>query len=267
MRKLIAVDIDGTLINGKRQISDKTKTSLIKAQEKGHIVVISTGRDFYGIIEYAEILQLEKYKGLVSNNNGCKITNYGTKEVIIEHTISIEESKKILDFTNKLKCSPILFKDGKILSRKNNKEMTFAKKLTKMELIIDENLRENLDFPPTNIAFSNLDSKILDKCSKLINNEFGEKYTFIRSTPYYCELMPKGINKGTSLIDIAKYYNIDLKDSIAFGDEANDLEMLEVAGIGIAMGNASKKLKEISDYITLSNDQDGISDYLEKFVL
>lgn len=79
--------------------------------------------------------------------------------------------------------------------------------------------------------------------------------------------MPKGLSKGNSLLEIAKYYNIDQKDIIAFGDELNDETMIEVAGTGVAMGNVVEKIKEIADYITLSNDEDGIADYLEKFIL
>ena len=79
--------------------------------------------------------------------------------------------------------------------------------------------------------------------------------------------MPKGLSKGASLLEIAKYYGIDQADIIAFGDELNDETMIEVAGTGVAMGNAVEKIKEIADYITLSNDEDGIADYLEKFVL
>ena len=79
--------------------------------------------------------------------------------------------------------------------------------------------------------------------------------------------MPKGIGKGESLLEIAKYYDIPIEDTIAFGDEENDLTMIEAAGIGVAMGNAIDLVKEAADYITLSNDEDGIADYLEKFVL
>ena len=96
---------------------------------------------------------------------------------------------------------------------------------------------------------------------------YGENTAQVRSQRFYYEIMPKGLSKGNSLLEIAKYYNIDQKDIIAFGDELNDETMIEVAGTGVAMGNAVEKIKEIADYITLSNDEDGIADYLEKFIL
>ncbi len=79
--------------------------------------------------------------------------------------------------------------------------------------------------------------------------------------------MPQGLSKGKSLLEIAEYYDIEQKEIIAFGDELNDETMIKVAGVGVAMANAVDHIKEISDYITLSNDEDGIADYLEKFVL
>ena len=79
--------------------------------------------------------------------------------------------------------------------------------------------------------------------------------------------MPKGLSKGNSLLEIAEYYNMEQKDIIAFGDQMNDKTMIEIAGVGIAMANAIEAIKEIADYITLSNDEDGVANYLEKFVL
>ena len=76
-----------------------------------------------------------------------------------------------------------------------------------------------------------------------------------------------GLSKGNSLLEIAKIFNIDQKDIIAFGDEMNDETMIEAAGVGVAMGNAVSKIKEIADYVTLTNDEDGIAYYLDKFIL
>lgn len=79
--------------------------------------------------------------------------------------------------------------------------------------------------------------------------------------------MPKGLSKGKSLLEIAEIFNIDQKDIIAFGDEMNDETMIKAAGVGVAMGNAVEKIKEIADYVTLTNDEDGIAYYLDRFVL
>lgn len=127
-----------------------------------------------------------------------------------------------------------------------------------MEIIYDPKLSYNIDFEPNNVLFACHPDKI-EEAIVQIDDSFNDKFTFIKSTPYYYEVMPKGIGKGESLLEIAKYYDIPIEDTIAFGDEENDLTMIKTAGIGVAMGNATDLVKEAADYITLSNDEDGIA--------
>lgn len=265
MKKIIAVDIDGTLLNSKKEISPRTKKSLIGAQEKGNIVVIASGRDFSGVKRYADILKLDIFDGLVSSNNGCLITNYKNGNLIVNHSLSIQEAKEILAFSKDLNCNPILFKDGKIISDIDNEIVRYTCEINKMDLVVSENIYDNLDFRPNNIVFCHIEPEVLTKVYEEINEKYSRDYSFVKSTIYHCEIMPKGINKGSSLIDIASYYKIDIENVIAFGDEGNDLDMIKKAGVGVAMGNAIDEVKEAADYITLSNDEDGIADYLEKF--
>ena len=109
--------------------------------------------------------------------------------------------------------------------------------------------------------------EILDEIIPGLSDKFIDRTCQVRSQRYYYEIMPQGLSKGKSLLEIAEYYDIEQKEIIAFGDELNDETMIKVAGVGVAMANAVDHIKEISDYITLSNDEDGIADYLEKFVL
>lgn len=85
--------------------------------------------------------------------------------------------------------------------------------------------------------------------------------------PQFLDLMPKGINKGKSILEIADYYKIDHKDTYAFGDETNDIEMIKMAGVGVAMGNASEYVKKIADFVTKSNDEDGIAHFVNEFII
>ncbi len=122
-----------------------------------------------------------------------------------------------------------------------------------------------MDFAPNKILFSQ-DPKLIDEDAKKLKDNFFDKTAQVKSTPYFYEVMPKGIDKGGSLNEIAKYFNMDLKDVIAFGDEENDLTMIEMAGAGVVMGNGTDFMKEKADFITKSNDEDGIAYYLENFV-
>ena len=128
------------------------------------------------------------------------------------------------------------------------------------------NIRDNLTFSPHKILFA-ADSEILEENIPFLVENFENVTSQVRSHRNYYEIMPKGLSKGNSLLEIAKVYDIDQADIIAFGDEMNDFTMIEVAGVGVAMANAVDEIKEIADYVTLSNDEDGIGDYLEKFIL
>ena len=123
----------------------------------------------------------------------------------------------------------------------------------------------SLDFAPNKILFSQ-DPNLIDDDAKKLMDKFSNKTTQVKSTPYFYEIMPKGIGKGESLVEIAKYFDMDMKDVIAFGDEENDQTMIEMAGLGVVMENGANFMKEKADFITKSNDDDGIAYYLEKFV-
>ena len=97
--------------------------------------------------------------------------------------------------------------------------------------------------------------------------KFGDVTEQVKSSRFYYEVMPKGLSKGASIIEACKIFGIDIKDTIVFGDEMNDISMFEVAGTGVAMGNAVESIKNIADYVTKSNNEDGIAYYLENFVL
>ncbi len=264
--KLIAVDVDGTLLNSKNEISPKTKESLIRAGEAGHKVAIVSGRPTSGVRYLAKELEFEKYGGLLSNYNGGSITNFKTGEVISNHTLDLDLAKEILAATKDLPLEIIIPSGDKIISDSENKYLDVERDLLKVETEAIEGLRENLDFGPNKIIFAN-DPEILEQHLEFLIDTYGQHTAQVRSQRFYYEIMPKGLSKGASLLEIAKYYGIDQADIIAFGDELNDETMIEVAGTGVAMGNAVEKIKEIADYITLSNDEDGIADYLEKFVL
>lgn len=267
MKKIIAVDIDGTLLNSNREISKKTHDALIKAQELGHIVVIASGRDPFGVFPFADNLEFKKFAGLISNFNGGRITNYKTGEVIINHSLDLNLAKEILQFSEKnLDMHYIIYSDDGILTSSSDtytlKEIC-DKAFTSYKVIDD--LAYSLDFAPNKIMFSQ-NPNLIDKDAKKLKDKFFEKTAQVKSTPYFYEIMPKGIDKGRSLKEIADYYNMSMDDVIAFGDEENDLTMIEMAGCGIVMGNGTDFMKSKADFITKTNDEDGIAYYLEKFV-
>lgn len=262
--KLIGVDVDGTLLNSENKISPRTRQALIRAGEMGHKIVIVSGRPTSAVKDLAKELEFDKFNGLLANYNGGSITDYASGKVLANHNLERNLALEILDKTRFLNII-VPYKDM-ILSDKDHKFLEAESKLLGLEAKILSDIRDKLDFDPNKILFAAEIAKLEESIPFLVEN-FGNVTSQVRSHRNYYEIMPKGLSKGNSLLEIAKLYDIDQADIIAFGDEMNDFTMIEVAGVGVAMANAVDEIKEIADYVTLSNDEDGIGDYLEKYVL
>lgn len=267
MKKLIAVDVDGTLVNNKKEITPRTKKALISAIKEGHKVMIASGRATYGIRKQAEGLEFDRLGGLISAFNGGELYDYKSKKSLASHPMDLDLARDILDFSKDLDLELMIF-DGKdiLTDRKNNAYVIRESKIVDMEIKVIEDLRKSLDFAPIKLLFAQDPDKIDNPAKKLLE-KFGDKTEQVKSSRFYYEVMPKGLSKGNAVLEACKIFGIDRKDSIVFGDEMNDMSMFEVAGTGVAMENAVDPIKEASDFVTKSNNEDGIAYYLENFVL
>lgn len=268
MIKLIAIDIDGTLINSKGEITERTKKALIEAQRQGHKVVLSSGRSPKGVIEYAKELEMDKFESYISNYNGSVVTDMKTMEKTIDHKLSIEDTRKILQFSETIDIDYLIYYNDKIYvnSMDTYKLDDVIKKNHDMEVVVIEDLSSSIDFEPNNILFAQDPLKIKEPADS-IKEKFGNDFSTMYSEPYYFELMPKDVTKGDTLLEIASYLGIKKEDIYAFGDSYNDLSMIELAGNGVAMGNGVSEIKEAADFVTLSNEEDGIGVFVEEHIL
>lgn len=267
MKKLIALDIDGTLLNSQNIITEKTKDALIRAQKARHILVIASGRDPVGVMPYANMLDFAQNNGIICTFNGGKVINCKTDEVLINHSLDMDLARDILNFAKENDMTYLMYGNDSIIT---NSEITYRiaeiAKADHNTYKVIENLEEVIDFRPNKILFS-INPADIDEKIEIFDNKYKDQVNSFKSTPFFYEIMPVGIEKGASLVEMAKFLDIDIKDTIAFGDERNDLEMLEAAGVGVVMANAPDVVKEYGDYITKSNDEDGIAYYLDKFLL
>ncbi len=268
MSKLIAVDIDGTLINSKGEITERTKNALIEAQRQGHKVVCSSGRSPKGVLGYAKELEMDKYESYISNYNGSVVTDMKTMETPINHKLSIKDTREILQFSETIDIDYFIYYDDKIYvnSMDTYKLEEVTMKNEDMEVVVIEDLSSSIDFEPNNILFAQDPTKIKEPADR-IREKFGNEFSTMYSEAYFFELMPKDVTKGFALLEIASYLGISRENIYAFGDSYNDLSMIELAGNGVAMGNAVSELKDAADYITLSNEEDGIGVFVEKHIL
>lgn len=267
MFKLIALDMDGTLLKGDNTISQETKKAIKLAKEKGIKIVIATGRPIQGVMNYLEELDLINDDEYVIAYNGSSIYNTKTLEPIVRSGLTGKDFKDIYKLSKSLGVEFHGFTDECCIAPKENRytEAEIQHNNIDVKIIDIENDIDDNDFI---IKAMILDEKEkLDQAVKIIPKEYFERYNALRTVSFIFEFMNKNCSKSSALKALCSHLNIPQNEVIAFGDGDNDIDMLQFAGLGVAMGNASHYVKSKADYITLSNEEDGIADALYKKIL
>ncbi len=272
MYKLVVCDMDGTLLNSKAEVSERTKRALKKLFEKNIHVAIATGRIYTSARVYA------KYLGLVTPIIACNggiVKDLADNRIIYDSPIRKEDCLKVFDickqnnvyfhfytqdvfYTEKLEMPSLKYSEwNKTLKEEDRIDIrviqdAYAHLLQKDEKIYKIQLNSN-DLQ----LLANMREKIEEiqtiTCSKSWHNNI--------------EVMNKNVSKGNAVRHLAESLGVKREEVVCFGDNENDISMLSYAGLGIAMGNAEDVVKEQADHVTTTNDEDGVAVALEKFVL
>ena len=264
--KLIAMDLDGTLNNDQKIITEKTKAALMAAQKKGIRLALASARPSPGLFKERDILRLQDHKGILMSYNGGRIVDAETGKVLFETSMDLQQTKQVLRFLETLPVTPIL-DDGVqfYVSDKNGFKVDYECRNNNMVCSEVENLADFLTFAPIKILMSVL-PKQLPQVQSEIAAFLPESLTVVQTADFYLEVIPKVINKGQGIRDICAVLGIDPSEVISFGDAANDIPMLREAGMGVAMGNAAEAVMAAANMVTLSNNDDGIAVALEKLL-
>lgn len=262
--KLIVMDLDGTLNNSKKQITPATQEALIQAQKLGAKLVLASGRPTHGLYREAKLLQMDTYGGMLLSFNGARVEDYTTKEVLYNETLPQKCIRPIINNARALNLN-IMVHDGEYVVVENEScyKVEYETGATCMKKKVVEDLNKYLNYNPNKFLLS-APEEHLKEVFEDFKLPFGDMLSIYTSAPFYVEVVNNGINKGSALHGIAQRLHIKPEEIIAFGDEMNDLTMLQYAGHGVAMGNAVKPIKLIAKEVTLSNDEDGIAYSLQK---
>lgn len=274
--KAIVLDIDGTLLNTGKIISEKTKQALIAAQEEGIKVILASGRPTTGMLELVEQLEMTKYEGFLVSYNGARVTDCLTKEVLFNQAVSIETGQAILEHLKNFDVIPMIDKEDYLYVNDVYSGMLdlpdgafniieYEARGGNFKLSEIDDLAAFATFPINKILIA-AQPEYLQKIAPALHAPFDEIVTAAFSAPFYFEFTDKGIDKAKALNTVFPEMGIHSENIIAFGDGHNDRSIIEYAGIGVAMGNAVDALKEIADDVTLSCDEDGIAAGLEKYL-
>ena len=263
--RAIALDLDGTLTNHDKVVTPRTRQALLKAQEQGAIIILASGRPTYGIVPVAECLELEKRGGYILSYNGGNIVNAKTGEKLFSQFLPDAVIPILYKYAREHRYALLGYAGNEIITEMpDDQYVKEESRINKMNIRKVDNLLDALEPHPTKLLMTGDPTDMIKAEEKLVEI-LGEKMDIFRSAPFFLELVPKGIDKAQSLLRLLSKINLTPADLIAFGDGYNDLSMLKLAGVGVAMANAAPEVRADADYVTLSNEEDGVAAALLHF--
>lgn len=266
MIKIIAIDLDNTLLNKEKKITPYTKDIIKKARDKGVHVVLASGRPINGIKVVIDELSLNTKADYVFSFNGGKIYNLGLNKCIKESFIKGSDIKLVYKLSKEFGFFFHAFKsDGTLICPKYNHYTDIEATINKLDCKIQD--INEIDDNDLFIKAMIVDSKEnIDYAFKNVPESFKKSYNVVRSSDIFLEFLNKDNDKGSALKFLADYLGVDIKDTMAIGDASNDLGMIKVAGVGVAMENAFKEIKDEANYITSSCECDGVGKAINHFL-
>lgn len=263
--RAIALDLDGTLTNHDKVVTPRTRQALLLAESKGAIIILASGRPTYGIVPVAECLELEKRGGYILSYNGGNIVNAKTGEKLFSQFLPDAVIPILYKYAKEKNHALLGYAGNEIITEMpDDPYVKEESRINKMNIRKVDNLLDALEPHPTKLLMTG-DPTDMIKAEEELVEILGEKMDIFRSAPFFLELVPKGIDKAQSLLRLLSKINLTPADLMAFGDGYNDLSMLKLAGVGVAMANAAPEVRADADYVTLSNEEDGVAEALLHF--
>lgn len=266
--EMIVLDLDGTLTNSEKKITKKTKESLMRAQRMGKKVVLASGRPTAGIMALAEELRLEEYGGYILAFNGGHIIEMKTGTAIYDKVIPPEYAGKIYEYVKDTGLCIMTYTDSEIvIGMTPNEYAEKESRINKIPFRQTDRFAEVVDFSVNKFLLAGEPEQI-EQMQSTLRDKYGWKMNIFRSEPFFLEIMPQSIDKAYSLGVLLEKMGYTREQMICCGDGYNDRSMIQFAGLGVAMANGQKEVREAADYVTKrDNDQDGIAEVVEKFLL
>lgn len=266
--KLLVLDVDGTLLNENKEISPRTQAALLKVQQMGVHVVLASGRPTGGLMPLAKALELNHYGGFILSYNGGQIINVQTGELLFEKRVN-PQMLAYLDKKAKKNNFTIFtyLKDTIITDRPDDKYVIQEASLNNMRVVGVNNFPEAIDFSPCKCILASDDEATLVGLENHWKKRLAGVLDVFRSEDYFLEVVPPFIDKGNTLALLMEMLKVTTEEVVAIGDGVADVSMLQLAGTGVAMGNARDSVKACADFTTLPNSMDGVAIAIERAIL
>jgi len=267
MYKLIALDIDGTLLNSDKKISDENKAAIAAARAKGVHVVLVSGRPTGGMRDSLQALDMMSDDDYVLSYNASVVQRVKSEAIIRSQILTGQDAKKLAKLAKHLDIDIHAFSHQKGLITPAHNDYTHHESEINGEPIT------LIDFEELADDEAILKVMLVDHAEKLsaaiaqLPAALYEQFTIVQSAPFFLEFLNKDSNKGIGVKALADHLSIPAEQVICMGDAGNDFHMIQYAGLGVAMGNATDDIKAIADHITVTNDEHGVAKVIHEFVL
>ena len=266
--KLLVLDVDGTLLNDEREISKRTLAALLKVQQMGVRIVLASGRPTYGLMPLAKTLELGNYGGFVLSYNGCQIIKAQNGEILFERRINPEMLPYLEKKARKNGFAIFTYHDDTLITDSpDNEYIKNEALLNNLKIIREDEFSTAIDFAPCKCMLVSDKEKALIGLEQHWEKRLAGTLDAFRSEPYFLEVVPCGVNKANTLGALLEHLGVTREEVIAVGDGVCDVTMLQLAGMGVGMGHSQDSVKVCADYVTASNEEDGVALAVEKLIL
>ena len=264
-KKIIISDIDGTLvINDGVTVLDSTIEQFDRLRREGHSIVLASGRPDFGLKHISSPLGFDTHGGYIISFNGCRITEVKSGKLLYGAYLEEGLLSEVQQFAKAQGIGIVTYGDECIIRGcEENEFMTLERTVCRCPSLLCE------DFSRLGRVHKTIVSCEVERAAELeplMQKLFGDRASVYRSDPHFVEVVPMGVNKATAIARLVEILGVSREDTICFGDSYNDIEMIEYAGIGIAMGNSCQPLKDVADYVTKFHTHHGIAYAIENFL-
>ena len=269
-RKAIFLDIDGTILSDDHNVPRINKAMMHRAIDEGHTVVINTGRPVKGALHIVDKLEFTKPGCYLLSYNGSILYDCNKREIVDMKTLDADRVIPVLKAAIDEGIHCHTYDDNQILvPLGNDTELDFYRTITRLPYQENVPFEEFKNYNLQKVMLIDLeDHEKLERFKEKYENTFSDYFQCFFSDVRYLEFVKRGVNKGTAIYDFCDRFGIDRENTIAVGDEENDIDMIKSAYIGVAMKNAKDTVKAVADVVTeRDNNQGGVAEIIEKYML
>lgn len=263
--RLVAVDLDDTLLTDDLTVSEATREAMKQAMARGVQLTFATGRSFISALQFARQIGLDVP---IITYQGSLIRHARDGQTLYERYVPAAVAEQVEAYCRKHRLHLQTYIDDRLYALEDNDKLRKYAALSGIPYTVVNSFQDLGDASARQIKMIMIDeSARLDAIKPELEQMLGPDVHLTKSKSIFLEVLHREGTKGHALQYLAAHYNIPMEQTIAIGDAWNDKEMIEAAGLGVAMANAIPEIRELADYVTLSNNEDGVRHVIEKFVL